>query len=174
MNRRERGAVTVRHHAPWALWPWLALPASLTAALRRAYGRSDTPRVILLGSGRCVARQEERRHLHLHRGERVFWREVLLHGGDAGRPALWARTTVPLRGLRQGLLPLTRQGTRPIGDLLFRHRRLRRSPIVVERRRRQRAWSWSRRSILQRGPSQVLVAERFSQHVPAWHGRGRR
>jgi chorismate--pyruvate lyase len=164
----------VRRHAPWALWPWLVLPASLTAALRRAYGRSDTPQVLLLGSGRGVARQDERRHLRLQRGERVFWREVLLHGGDAGRPALWARTTVPLHGLRQGLLPLTRQGTRPIGDLLFRHRRLRRSAIVIERRRRQQAWSWARRSILQRGPSQALIEEHFSHHLPAWHGRGRR
>ncbi|MBN6748664.1 chorismate lyase, partial [Acidithiobacillus sp. PG05] len=35
-------------HAPRAIWPWLILPASLTAALQRAYGKPHTVRALLL------------------------------------------------------------------------------------------------------------------------------
>jgi chorismate--pyruvate lyase len=161
-------------HAPRAIWPWLTLPASLTAALQRAYGKPHTVRALLLDSGRANPSPIERSILCMRRGERIFWREVLLHGGDPAYPALWARTTIPLRGLRHGLLPLTRHGTRPIGNTLFRHRRLRRSPIQAESRPRFGQRRWQRRSVLRRGSVGVLVEEHFLPDLPCWAGRGRR
>ena len=163
-------------HAPRMLWPWLTLPASLTAALQRAYEKPHgMVQALLLGSGRANPTPTERYLLRLHRGEQIFWREVLLHCGDVMRPALWARTTIPLRGLRRGLLPLTRHGTRPIGNTLFRHRRLRRSPIQTESQPRfGRRRCWQRRSILRRGDTGVLVEEHFLPGLPRWAGRGRR
>ena len=161
-------------HAPRALWPWLTLPASLTAALQRAYEKPHVVQALLLGSGRANPAPVERRILRLHRGEQIFWREVLLHGGDPMRPALWARTTIPLCGLRHGLLPLTRHGTRPIGNTLFRHRRLRRSPIQAESQPRFGQRRWQRRSVLRRGATGVLVEEHFLPDLPSWAGRGRR
>lgn len=163
-------------HAPRMLWPWLTLPASLTAALQRAYEKPHgMVQALLLGSGRANPTPTERYLLRLHRGEQIFWREVLLHCGDVMRPALWARTTIPLRGLRRGLLPLTRHGTRPIGNTLFRHRRLRRSPIQAESQPRfGRRRCWQRRSVLRRGDTGVLVEEHFLPGLPRWAGRGRR
>ena len=161
-------------HAPRAIWPWLTLPASLTAALQRAYGKSQIVRALLLDSGRASPSPIERSILCMRRGERIFWREVLLHGGDPAYPALWARTTIPLRGLRHGLLPLTRHGTRPIGNTLFRHRRLRRSPIQAGSQPRFGQRRWQRRSVLRRGSAGVLVEEHFLPDLPCWAGRGRR
>ena len=161
-------------HAPRALWPWLTLPASLTAALQRAYGTSHPVQALLLGSGRANPTPTERHILRLHRGEQVFWREVILHGGEADQPALWARTTIPLRGLRNGLLPITRHGTRPIGNTLFRHRRLRRSPIQIESQPRFSSRHWRRRSVLRRGATGLLIEEHFLPGLPQWAGRGRR
>ncbi|MHB8236966.1 MAG: chorismate--pyruvate lyase family protein [Acidithiobacillus ferrivorans] len=161
-------------HAPRLLWPWLTLPASLTAALQRAYAKPHMVQALLLGCGRANSTPTERYLLRLHRGEQIFWREVLLHGGDVMRPALWARTTIPLRGLRRGLLPLTRHGTRPIGNTLFRHRRLWRSPIQAESQPRFGQRRWQRRSVLRRGGASVLVEEHFLPDLPRWAGRGRR
>lgn len=168
------GTPPALRHAPRAIWPWLTLPASLTAALQRAYGKSQIVRALLLDSGRATPSPIERSILCMRRGERIFWREVLLHGGDPAYPALWARTTIPLRGLRHGLLPLTRHGTRPIGNTLFRHRRLRRSPIQAESRPRFGQRRWQRRSVLRRGSAGVLVEEHFLPDLPCWAGRGRR
>ncbi|WP_414041036.1 chorismate--pyruvate lyase family protein [Acidithiobacillus sp. M4-SHS-6] len=161
-------------HAPRHLWPWLILPASLTAALQRAYGGAHRVRAQVLGSGRRRPSYSERQILSLHRGERIFWREVLLHAGDPQRPAIWAMTSIPLSGLRHGLLPLARHGSRPIGNTLFRHRRLRRSPITMNAAPRFGQRVWQRRSILRRGQSKVLVEEHFLPDLPRWAGRGRR
>ena len=173
-TRMMAGKPPALRHAPRAIWPWLILPASLTAALQRAYGKPHTVRALLLDSGRANPSPVERRILCMRRGERIFWREVLLHGGDPAYPALWARTTIPLRGLRHGLLPLTRHGTRPIGNTLFRHRRLRRSPIQADSRPRFGPRRWQRRSVLRRGSVGVLVEEHFLPDLPCWAGRGRR
>jgi chorismate--pyruvate lyase len=164
-----------RHpHAPAALWPWLRLPASFTSALRRAYGAAEWPRARVIACGRGRARLEESKALGLRRGAWVYWREVELHGPDAQRPAIWARSSFPLRAIGQGLLPLTRHGGRPIGNTLFRHRRLRRSPIQIrvhpvfgESRR------WRRCSVLRRGPCRVWVEEHLLPDLPHWRGRGR-
>ncbi|WP_226856803.1 chorismate--pyruvate lyase family protein [Acidithiobacillus concretivorus] len=161
-------------HAPSHLWPWLALPASLTAALQRAYGHTHRVTALVIGSGRRNPTYSEQQLLHLKRGERIFWREVLLHAGDPDRPAIWAMTTIPLCGLRHGLLPLARHGSRPIGNTLFRHRRLRRSPITMEALPRFGQRAWRRRSILRRGHTEVLVEEHFLPDLPPWAGRGRR
>ncbi|MBU2753618.1 chorismate lyase [Acidithiobacillus sp. CV18-2] len=163
-----------RRHAAWALWPWLCLPASLTAALRRAYGAADWPRARVLECGRARPHPEERRALGLNRTAWVYWREVELHGPDPQKPAIWARSSFPLRAISQGLQPLTRHGSRPIGNTLFRHRRLRRSPIQIDAypvygpRRR-----WRRSSILQRGARRVWVEEHLLPDLPRWRGRGR-
>lgn len=161
-------------HAARALWPWLSLPASLTAALRRAYGAPQWPRARVLGCGRTHARPEERRALGMKRSAWVYWREVELHGPDPQRPAIRARSSFPLRAIGQGLQPLTRHGSRPIGNTLFRHRRLRRSPIQIDVRpafgHRRR---WRRSSVLQRGPRRIWVEENLLPDLPAWRGRGR-
>lgn len=161
-------------HAPRHLWSWLTLPASLTAALQRAYGDARQVRAQVIGSGRRRPFHAEQRLLHLHRGERIFWREVLLHAGNPQRPAIWAMTSIPLSGLRHGLLPLARHGSRPIGNTLFRHRRLRRSPITLDSLPRYGERAWRRRSILRRGHTEVLVEEHFLPDLPRWAGRGRR
>lgn len=163
-----------RFHASRALWPWLRLPASLTAALRRAYGAPQWPRAHVLACGRGRPRREERQALGLARGAWVFWREVELHGPDPQKPAVWARSSFPLRAISQGLQPLTRHGSRPIGNTLFRHRRLRRSPIQIKvspvfgGNRRYR-----RSSVLQRGARRIWVEEHLLPDLPRWRGRGR-
>ncbi len=161
-------------HAPHQIWPWLALPQSLTAALQRAYGPKHTVRALLVDSGRRKPSHSEEKLLKLKRGERIFWREVLLHGGDPQRPAIWATTSIPLNGLRHGLLPLARHGTRPIGNTLFQHRHLQRSPITMAAQPRFGERRWRRRSILRRGKAKVLVEEHFLPDLPRWAGRGRR
>ncbi len=161
-------------HAPWAIWPWLRLPASLTAALRRTYGgEKKFPLAVLTACGRGRPRENERQRLGIHRGERVFWREVLLHGPDPCRPAVQGRTVFPLRAISRGLRPLTRHGNRPIGNTLFRHRRLRRSPIRItaspaEGPRRK----WQRSSILVRGKTRIFIKENFLEDLPPWQGKG--
>ncbi|MCE5388135.1 MAG: chorismate lyase [Acidithiobacillus sp.] len=161
-------------HAPWHIWPWLRVPASLTAALRRAYGQSHGPAARVLACGRGHPSLAEKKLLGLSRGAWVYWREVQLYGPNPNQPALWARSSFPLRTIAQGLQPLTRHGSRPIGNTLFRHRRLRRSPIEMavqptfgSQRR------WCRRSLLLRGPRRVLVEEHFLPDLPRWRGQGR-
>ncbi|MGC9127656.1 MAG: chorismate--pyruvate lyase family protein [Acidithiobacillus sp.] len=170
-----RSHLAPRRHGPQGLWPWLSLPASLTAALRRAYGSDPRwPRAELLASGRRRASRVEAEQLGLHRQSRIFWREVLLHGPDPLRPAIWARTSFAVSAIGRGLRPLTRHGSRPIGNTLFRHRRLRRGPVQIRcapgygpQRR------WWRHSLLWRGSTRVLVIEHFLPDLPVWRGRGR-
>ncbi len=161
-------------HAPWAIWPWLRLPASLTAALRRAYGGEKRfPRAVLIACGRSRPYENERKQLGIRRGEWVFWREVFLHGPDPCRPAIQGRTLFPLRAISRGLRPLTKHGNRPIGNTLFRHRRLRRSPIRI--RTLPAAGSgreWQRSSILVQGRTRIFIQERFLADLPSWRGRG--
>lgn len=170
-----RSRLQPRRHGPRGLWPWLALPASLTAALRRAYGSDPHwPRAQLLASGRSRPSPAEARLLGLGRQSAVFWREVLLHGPDPRHPAIRARTCFALNAIGRGLRPLTRHGSRPIGNTLFRHRRLRRGPLHIHC---NPAWGqnrrWWRHSLLWRGNTRVLVIEHFLPDLPTWRGRGR-
>ncbi|EGQ60924.1 Chorismate lyase, partial [Acidithiobacillus sp. GGI-221] len=60
-TRMMAGKPPALRHAPRAIWPWLILPASLTAALQRAYGKPHTVRALLLDSGRANPSPVERR-----------------------------------------------------------------------------------------------------------------
>lgn len=102
---------------------------------------------------------------------RVLLREVLLH--DAGIPLVLARTTIPpltLRGVHGGL---ARLGSRPLGELLFAYRGLRRTSLELAkifpshwRHPISREFGldspvWGRRSLYQVGSVSLAVCEFF-------------
>lgn len=175
---------------PPAHWrDWLAAPGSLTARVRRHGERFE---VRLLAQGAAPWLPDERRALRPARPQgATHAREVALCLD--GVPVVLARSVLDpavLRGPWQALLGL---GTRPLAELLFHDRRMRRSPLAIERigrsgplrRRLERlarcaglppdglgaAPLWARSSVFERHGARLRVMEVF---LPALQGRPRR
>ena len=155
-------------HAPAAFRPWLAESASLTARLRRGAGTAFGVR--LLGQGFAKPFAGESGLLGLAARRRVLAREVLLFGDG---PLVLARTVIPPRALRGELCALARLGNRPLGEVLFAQRRLRRTRLEfarvapadwragVAQAYGLEAPVWGRRSLYEVGPLALLVCEFF-------------
>jgi chorismate--pyruvate lyase len=62
-------------------------------------------------------------------GKIAFVREVLLYGND--KPVVFARTTIPKKSLRSPLFKLTKIGTKPLGEILFKQKTAKRDRIQI-------------------------------------------
>lgn len=103
---------------------WLSAPGSLTARLRL----HGTVRVEVLAQGRRRLWPQERRALGCCVGH---VREVVLRIDE--RPAVWARSSVPARAVKGPWQAIRGLGTRPLAELLFSHRAVRRGPLQTLR-----------------------------------------
>lgn len=115
---------TVHPTRPQAVSPrlaqWLSAPGSLTARLRLL----GTVRVEVIDQGRRRLWHQERRALGCSVGH---VREVVLRVDE--RPAVWARSSVPLLAVKGPWRAIRGLGTRPLAELLFTHRAVRRGPL---------------------------------------------
>jgi len=156
-------------HAPAAFRSWLFEPASLTARLRRAAGAGFG--VCLLGQGLGRPFAGESGLLDLPARRRALAREVVLFGGEG--PLVLARSVMPPAALRGELCALARLGNRPLGEVLFAQRGLRRARLEFARVA-PADWLpavashyglvgpvWGRRSLYEVGGVSLLVCEFF-------------
>jgi len=154
---------------PAAFRAWLNEPDSLTARLRRAVGAGFGVR--LLGQGWARPFAGESGLLGLPACRRALTREVSLFGG--GEPLVLARTVIPPWALRGEHCALARLGNRPLGEVLFAQRGLRRTRLefarvlptdwlpVIAGQYGLAAPVWGRRSLYEIGPLSLLVCEFF-------------
>ena len=123
------------------LGQWLSAPGSLTARLRRL----GTVRVEVLDQGRRRLWPQERRALGCSIGH---VREVVLRIDE--RPAVWARSSVPVRAVKGPWRAIRGLGTRPLAELLFTHRAVRRGPLQALR-------------LLAHGPASAHMARQWAR-----------
>jgi len=156
-------------HAPVFIRSWLEEPGSLTARLRRAAGWGFSVRLVEQGFARPFP--SESRLLALPARCRALSREVVLMGRE--RPVVLARTVLPPQALRGEHCALARLGNRPLGEVLFAQRGLRRPRLEfacvapedwLPSARREFGLDepvWGRRSLYQVGKVSLLVCEFF-------------
>lgn len=166
---RPVSAARFRLPRPWH--PVLLHPGSLTARLRARCGAAFSVRVLAESPGRLGA--TEAVQLQLPAGALVCWREVYLccHG----QPVVYACSLLPRAALRGEWRDLVRLGSRPLGEMLFSHSRVRRGSMDIGQVRpgspRHRALSrglavppgpvWGRRSTFMLPTAPVVVSEFF-------------
>lgn len=107
-----------------AMKRWLAAPGSLTARLRL----HGTVTVKVMSQGHRPLWPQEQRTLGALTGH---VREVVLL--IDGRPAVWARSSAPLRAVKGPWRAIKGLGTRPLAELLFAHRHVVRGPLRARR-----------------------------------------
>ena len=169
----------LRCQAAAPLAAWLQATGSLTQHLRRHIGPVTVRR---LNQGRGLARADEAAALGLAAlpGQRVHVREVLLSCDE--QPLVMARSVCESRHLRGPWRALKGLGSRPLAELLFHDREVRRLPLTSTYfaphsrlgRLQAEQWTqatgmvwpaagfWQRRSIFVRRGAALLVAELFS------------
>lgn len=158
-----------RAHPPSSIRSWLEEPASLTARLRRTAG---------LGFGVKLMRQNlatpfagEALLLEQAYSRLALVREVLLYAEQG--PLVLARTVMPEHSLRGRHCGLARLGNRPLGEVLFAQRGLRRTVLQLACLRPQ-DWQrtiqtthqieqpiWGRRSLYEIDRVSLIVCEFF-------------
>jgi chorismate lyase len=140
---------------------WLSAPGSLTARLRL----HGSVRVEVLDQGRRRLWPQERRALGCCVGH---VREVVLRIDD--QPAVWARSSVPVRAVKGPWQAIRGLGTRPLAELLFSHRAVRRGPLQALRLRTHgpagahMARQWARLNMGQALASPPLPNPRWARH----------
>lgn len=155
--------------APARIESWLNESGSLTARLRRLAGGGFGVR--LLNQGYAHPFPGESAALGLPARARALGREVLLHG--AGEPLVLARSIIPQQALRGEHCALAKLGNRPLGEVLFAQRGLRRPrlefakvprsdwlPAIADEYGLEEA-VWGRRSLYRLGRISLLVCEFF-------------
>ena len=166
MNRWRRLAPA--HGNPWR--PWLTYPGSLT---RRIVERSSGFRVEVVARTLVFPNADEHRALGRPYHKLAYVREVLLHAD--GGPVVMAHSIVSTRDLHGAWHALAGLGTRPLAQLLFSDRRVRRTPFEyarVDRRhplwrrarrlaRRELPALWARRSLFTLRGHPLMVTEVF-------------
>ncbi len=171
---RWRTALPRNGPAP-ALRAWLTEPRSLTRRMRRRCAGGFSVRLLALYRQRPG--ESERRLLGSRHGQLALVREVAL--ACAGHPLVYARTVIPLPTLRGPYRRLRRLGNRPLADVLFTARGVRRDAmefalVLPGQDLHQRAAAvleggedglWARRSrfLLRRRP--LLVTEVFAPEL---------
>ena len=156
-------------HVPVAVRSWLEESASLTARLRREAGAGVG--VLLLGQGFGQSFAGESGLLGMSARRRALVREVLLRG-ESG-PLVLARTVIPAQALRGQHCGLARLGNRPLGEVLFAQRGLRRTSLEFAKLA-PTDWQaavaqeygldgpvWGRRSLYTLGEVSLVVCEFF-------------
>lgn len=190
MSHSPRTSRAAHALAPWhrrllpagPLAQWLRAPGSLSTQLARVFGTLTVQRI---HQGRGRLRRDEAAALGLPAGQRVHVREVLLRCG--GKPLVAARTVVETAALKGPWRALKGLGSRPLAELLFHDRRVRREAPACARlrlndptgRALKAIWAattgcpwtvnsvWARRAIYRRGGRALLVAEVFDPAVAA-------
>lgn len=162
---------------------WLVAPGSLSARLARA---APPFRVHLRAQGRASAWPGETAALGLPANAALVVREVLLRAG--GRPCVFARSATSARAARGTWRAIHGLGQRPLAELLFSRRDVRRTPLAIawlpaahpEAIAVRRAWAecasgpapaggwWRRDSVFWRGGQGLRVAEYFPPASLAW------
>ncbi len=154
---------------------WLSADGSLTARLR-GLGAVSVSR---LRQGHQLLTPPEQALLGLRHGH---VREVLLQVDE--QPAVWARSVVSARGVKGAWRALRGLGNRPLAELLFSDRAVRRQPLASRRLNRHerggahlaQGWpgglpaappAWLRWSVFTRRGQVLLVQEAFSPWVLA-------
>lgn len=161
----------LRHRVPAELLPWLVDAASLTGRLRRLCPHGFNVRLLAQRWQRPL--RNERLALGMRDHEFALVRQVHLACG--ARPLVFARTVIPAATLRGGLRRYAHLGTRPLGELLFADRRVRRGGIEVAEiaprhalyrvitggRANGSGAVWGRRSVFTLAGAPLLVGEVF-------------
>jgi chorismate--pyruvate lyase len=123
-TRISRSRTAVRLNGPRPASPllrqWLEATGSLTARLRLL----GTVRVEVIDQGRRQLWPQEMRALRCTVGH---VREVVLRVD--GRAAVWARSSVPAHAVKGPWKAIRGLGTRPLAELLFSNRTVRRGPL---------------------------------------------
>ncbi len=164
-----------------SLRAWLRAPGSLSARLAR-HGRFE---VQVLRQATAKLRAPERRQLGQPRRGCTLVREVILSVN--GQPLVWARSSLHKSALAGPWQALKGLGRRPLADLLYRDRRVRRSTLQPKRiaahgatqAHMARQWRqatgsapprnmlWSRHSVFKRRGAQLRILELFHPAVAA-------
>lgn len=167
-NRRGLGRTI-----PEPIRSWLYESASLTARLRRACGADF--RVKVLGQDWTRPFAGEAELLGVAPGTACLVREVALLCG--GAPQVLARSVIPVATLRRSGRGLARLGSRPLGEVLFACRQLRRLRLQLTRLKPNefRAMApdsavWGRRSLYSIAGGDLLVCEFFLPAVLGLEG----
>lgn len=158
--RHTRWKPLAQARPPAQVVAWLAINGSLTKALRKASGAPVRARLVHNGPGKT--QPDQRQMLGLGAGRQTWLREVWLHAGSAVEPCVYAQTRLPLSALRGRLRRITRLGSRPIGQQLFRGKgQVRRESLQVTRLPLGGAFAglWARRSVLACGQRRILIME---------------
>ena len=172
---RWRLGTTLPHGALEAgVAAWLHDADSLTKRLRQACpGRF---RVALLGQRWARPMRCERRLLGLDDRALALVRQVHLYCGD--EVVVFARTVLPASLLGSRYRYLARLGGKPLGEVLFRDRSMRRSEVELARIEARRSIYapllpqrgdgviWGRRSLFRLGGQPLLVSELFVPPLP--------
>lgn len=146
---------------------------SLTRRLQRHFGTPIEVRIKRRYWDRPTP--DEARLLGVTRQARAFIREVTL--SCRGVPCVYARTVIPRATLRGRYRLLERLGNRPLGELLFSMRGMKRGPMRIARLgndallnrlagrggRSAAAPRWGRRSLFLLGGRPLIVYEIFVQ-----------
>ena len=161
-----------------AMAEWLFDGESLTKRLRQA--SAGDFRVKLLQQRFERPLLSERRALGLGERDYALVRQVHLYCG--GEIKVYARTVMPLALLRGGTRGLARLGGRPLGEMLFRDKSMRREPMQVARINPGDLFFssgvpggvtdqvWGRRSVFRLSGKPLLVNEIFLPPVPGSTG----
>ena len=164
-----------------SLRAWLRAPGSLSARLAR-HGRFAEQ---VLRQATAQVRAPERRALGTPRRGCTLVREVVL--SVDGQALVWARSSLHKSALAGPWKALKGLGRRPLADLLYRDRRVRRSTLQPQRiaahgptrRHMARQWAlatgqaapramlWSRHSVFKRQGAQLRILELFHPDVAA-------
>jgi chorismate--pyruvate lyase len=167
----------IRRHLPAALRDWLLDESSLTQRLQAACTGRFHVEIVSLGWRRPL--HDEAQALGVAPWQRALIREVQLWCND--QPWVFARTVIPVRTLRGAQRRLAHLGPRPLGDFLFSHPTLKRSPIQVARIAAtsqllagcdiSQDAVWGRRSVFNLKGHPLLVSEFFLPALPPFHQR---
>jgi chorismate lyase len=167
-----------RHAVQARLRRWLSAPGSLTARLRR-HGQVS---VEIISQGRQTLWPQERAALRCAQGH---VREVILR--IDGRAAVWARSVTRLGSVKGPWRAIKGLGTRPLAELLFEQKQVKRDRIASralprqspERQHLARQWahltpptterapSWARHSVFWHRGHPLQVLESFADWVTA-------
>lgn len=159
---------------PRRLRTWLMCRGSLTRKLKAHCAHF---RVYPVTTGFALAHTDEYAPLHLRSDSLAYVREVLLMCDD--HPVVFAHSVLPRPGLRGGWNGITRLGSRPLGEALFKNPRIRREALAyrqIDARhplfralRRNHPLSarvlWARRSVFRLNGHPLLVTEVFLPEI---------
>jgi chorismate--pyruvate lyase len=157
---------------PPATRAWLLDDGSLTSRLRGL----GAFRVQRRFQGWQVPLTSERRLLDQPARQLALVREVALHLD--GQPVVFARSVFPVASLTGELIHLRRLQNRSLGEILFRHPGMLRSPFeaallagdsaYLPADLRQPAPAWGRRSRFLIAGKSIMVSEVFLQRFRPW------